>query len=527
MPGPLRILIVDDDQVDRMAVRRLLRQAAIDAEIAECGDPASALQALAAGGLDCVLLDYHLPGVDGVSFLRNLRRDGYSVPVVALTGQGDEELAVELMKAGAADYLNKNTLTAERLQRSLRYALALHQAEEERRLLREREQQARLQAQAANRAKDEFLATLSHELRTPLNAILGWSRMLADGHLDPSTARRAIAIIERNTKLQAQLIDDLLDISRIITGKLRLQLRPVSIRSIVDAALDSVRTAADAKGIAVQISIPDPDATLLCDQARMHQVVWNLLSNAVKFTPEGGRVEVSAAVVNGWMTIAVADNGLGISPAFLPYAFDRFRQQDAATTRVHGGLGLGLSITRHLVELHGGCVEARSDGEGMGSTFTVTLPVSPAPIDEDPEPDIRQESAEVPALGGLRVLVVDSEPEIRVLVAAILEGHGAIVTPAGSTDEAVEAIGRERPDVILSDLVPPAGGGDPLMRSIRALERAGPPIPAAALGASPREEDRARALLDGYQAYVPKPVQPAELTAVVAALTGRRNPAAL
>ena len=238
MAGPLRILVVDDDQVDRMAVRRLLRQAGVDAEIEDCADPASAHAALAARSLDCVLLDYHLPGADGVSFLRDLKANGYSVPVVALTGQGDEELAVALMKAGAADYLNKNTLTPERLERSLRYAVALHQAEEERRQSREREQQARLQAQAANRAKDEFLATLSHELRTPLNAILGWSRMLADGHLDPATARRAITIIERNTRLQAQLIDDLLDISRIITGKLRLELRSVSITSILEAALD-------------------------------------------------------------------------------------------------------------------------------------------------------------------------------------------------------------------------------------------------------------------------------------------------
>ncbi len=445
------------------------------------------------------------------------------MPVVALTGQGDEELAVALMKAGAADYLNKNTLTPERLERSLRYAVALHQAEEERRRSREREQQARLQAQAANRAKDEFLATLSHELRTPLNAILGWSRMLADGHLDAATARRAITIIERNSRLQAQLIDDLLDISRIITGKLRLAIRPVSITSIVDAALDAVRTSADAKGIALQVSMPDPDDGLLCDPARLEQVIWNLLSNAIKFTPEGGRVQVSATVSDGWITIAVADTGVGISAAFLPYAFDRFRQQDAATTRVHGGLGLGLSIARHLVELHGGCVQAESEGEGLGSTFIVVVPVAAVPPAAVPNPGVRDDLAELPSLQGVKVLIVDSEPELHVL-AAILEVHGATVTPAGSVKEALEAIGRERPDVILNDIAMPAQEGDALIRKVRALERPGPPIPAAALSTFASAGDRARALLAGYQAHLPKPVQPAELVAAVTALVGRRDP---
>src|SRR5262245_19544018 len=239
----LRILLVDDDDVDRRAVKRLLRQAGIQAIVEERADRVSALAAAQTDVFDCALLDYRLPGTDGVALLRELRTIGVGVPVVALTGRGDEEVAVELMKAGAADYLSKNGLTAERLGRSLRYALALHRAEEERRLLLEREHEARLQAQAANRAKDEFLATLSHELRTPLNAILGWSRLLASGHLDESTTRRAIEIIERNTRLQAQLIEDLLDISRIITGKLRLEFRAVSIQSVIEAAIDSVRPA--------------------------------------------------------------------------------------------------------------------------------------------------------------------------------------------------------------------------------------------------------------------------------------------
>src|SRR5687767_13594336 len=233
MADTLRVLLVDDDEVDRLAVTRLLRKTHFDAIVHECTDPASALAAVSSGGFDCVLLDYNLPGTDGLSLLRELRARSETVPVIALTGQGGEEIAVELMKAGAADYINKNTLSLERLERSLRYALALHRAEEERRLLLEREQRAREEAQAANRAKDEFLATLSHELRTPLNAILGWARLLSSGNLDPQTARKAIEVIDRNTRLQAQLIEDLLDISRIITGKLRLDLAMVPVGRVI------------------------------------------------------------------------------------------------------------------------------------------------------------------------------------------------------------------------------------------------------------------------------------------------------
>ena len=244
MSEPLRILLVDDDVVDRLAVKRLLRDAGIAAHVSEHGDRGSALDAARRERFDCVLLDYRLPGTDGIALLRDLRNGGLGSPVVALTGQGDEQVAVELMKAGAADYLNKNGLSAERLERSLRYAMAMHRADEERRLLLEREHQARLEAQAANRAKDEFLATLSHELRTPLNAILGWAQLLGGGQLSLETAARAIEIIERNTRLQAQLIDDLLDISRIITGKLRLEQKVVPVRGIVDAAIESVLPAA-------------------------------------------------------------------------------------------------------------------------------------------------------------------------------------------------------------------------------------------------------------------------------------------
>jgi signal transduction histidine kinase len=265
----LTLLVVDDDELDRMAIRRALRQARIDADVDERATAQSAIEALPSKRYDCILLDYRLPGVTGVDLLTTLEDAGVRVPVVCLTGQGDEEVAVAAMKAGAADYLNKSTLSPDRLERSIRYAIAIHRAESERQQLLEREQLAREEAQAANRAKDEFLATLSHELRTPLNAILGWARLLAAGHLDEPTTRRAIDIIERNSRIQLQLIEDLLDVSRIITGKLRLDSKRVTVRSVVDGALESVRYAAEARRITVIAHVEPEELSLLCDPGRM------------------------------------------------------------------------------------------------------------------------------------------------------------------------------------------------------------------------------------------------------------------
>ena len=378
MPA-LRLLLVDDDEVDRKAVRRLLRDARVKVVIDERVSCEGALEALATGPFDCVLLDYQLPGSNGVETLAAVRAAGFRVPVVALTGQGDEEVAVSLMKAGAADYLTKSGLAPERLERSLRYAIALHRSEEERLMLLERERRAREDAQAANRAKDDFLATLSHELRTPLNAILGWTALLASGRLDGPAAARAIATIDRNTRVQVQLIEDLLDISRITTGKLRLDLTTVTIGGLVEGAIDSVRHAAEAKAIDIKAAVID-DVPLLCDAARMQQIIWNLLTNAIKFTPRGGTVAVQAQARGDRLTVTVTDSGAGIAPEFLPYVFDRFRQQHEGNTREQGGLGLGLAIVRHLVEMHGGSVAAMSEGDGKGATFVVELPVAPTAV---------------------------------------------------------------------------------------------------------------------------------------------------
>jgi signal transduction histidine kinase len=517
MTDALRLLIVDDDLVDRRAVKRLLATAGVVAEIVECSDRDSALAAVQRERFDCVLLDYRLPGTDGVTLLRDLRDRSMDLAVVALTGQGDQELAVELMKAGASDYLDKNNLTPERLERSLRYALSMSRAELQRRELLEREQRARLEAQAANRAKDEFLATLSHELRTPLNAILGWTQLLAGGQLDAAAGRRAIEIIERNTRLQAQLIDDLLDISRIITNQLRLELRPVAVDAILQAAIDTAVPAAAAKDIAIVRETADLGTSVSCDQARMQQVIWNLLSNAIKFTPEHGTVRLSEGRDNGHVVLTVSDTGIGIEPEFLPHVFDRFRQQDPATTRRHGGLGLGLSIVRHIVDMHGGTIEVASEGAGRGAAFTVKIPVAAVAAEAARSADRDRDGAET-SLEGIRVLVVDNEADARGLVSAILESRGAEVTAVESAAEALQTIEADRPDVLLSDIAMPGVDGYGLIREVRRRESAAAPLPAAALTAFAADSDRVKAIDAGYQAHLRKPVEPAELTAVVAAL---------
>ena len=522
MDTPLRLLIVDDDDVDRLALKRALTSAGVNADITEADGAGAAMEAIAGEPFDCIILDYQLPGTDGLQVLHSIRGAGVRTPVIVLTGQGDEQTAVELMKAGAADYMGKGQLTPERLSRSLRHALALFRSEEARRQLLEREKAAREDAQAANHAKDEFLATLSHELRTPLNAILGWVRLLNSGSLDAGTTQRALEIIERNTRLQAQLIEDLLDVSRIISGKLRLDLRPASVSSVVEAAIDSVRPTADAKHIQLEFHSTAESDNVLIDQARMQQVVWNLLSNALKFTPEGGKITISVSTSNGTLALRVGDTGAGISPAFLPYVFDRFRQEDAATTRAHGGLGLGLSIVRHLVELHGGDVAAESEGEGKGSAFFVRLPVAQTPAltaayaKAKPEP-----IAELPSLTGVRVLVVEDEADARTLVAAVLQRQGAVVDTAGSVQQALEALEHQVPDVLLSDIAMPGADGYELIRSVRANPNWAR-LPAAALTAFVTPADRGKVLLAGFDSHVPKPVEPTELTAVVAALVNKR-----
>jgi signal transduction histidine kinase/CheY-like chemotaxis protein len=391
------------------------------------------------------------------------------------------------------------------------------------------EKLARSEAERANRLKDEFLATISHELRNPLNAIMGWAHMLQVGNLNEANMERAVETIYRNAKSQSQLVSDLLDVSRIISGKLRLDMSAVDLIYIVNAAIDSIRPAVDAKGIQLQPML-DPSAGLISGDAdRLQQVVWNLLTNAVKFTPKGGKIQVKVQRINSHVEIVVSDSGVGISKEFLPYVFDRFRQADGSTTRIHGGLGLGLSIVRQLVDLHGGSVGVESKGEGKGATFTITLPFLGVSDDQkETQPPTPIHGDEIvtfeglPSLEGLTVLVVDDEADTRELIREVLKECGSEVVMSRSAEEALEALEQYHPDVLISDLGMPDEDGYSLISKIRALppERGGQ-IPAAALTAYARAEDRMRVLRSGFQFHLPKPVDSAELITVIASLAGR------
>ncbi|MCA1614579.1 MAG: PAS domain S-box protein [Acidobacteria bacterium] len=392
------------------------------------------------------------------------------------------------------------------------------------------ETRARESAEEANRLKDEFLATLSHELRTPLTAILGWASMLRDTRLDEKTFKTAVEIVERNARTQQQIVDDILDVSRIITGHLRLDAGPTDLRQVVAAAVDTVGPAAAAKSISLRADFEPGVGPVVGDARRLQQVVWNLLLNAVKFTPIGGEVRAHLSREGSHARLAVTDTGAGIRPDFLPYVFDRFRQGDQSTTRVYGGLGLGLAIVRHLVELHGGTVRASSPGEGRGATFTVELPLlrgaEQGARKEDERAagggsDARTQPAAI--LKGVSVLVVDDEPDALHLIKAVLEMRGASVTAVGSAEAAWGALEEAWPDLLVCDIGMPGEDGYQLIRRLRASAGRGPTLPSVALTAYAGEGDRALALEAGYQLHVPKPVDPAALVEVVADLTGRQS----
>jgi signal transduction histidine kinase/CheY-like chemotaxis protein len=403
-------------------------------------------------------------------------------------------------------------------------------AEAEREQLLASERIARAEAERANRTKDEFLATLSHELRTPLNAIMGWAAILRSNP-DPEELLEGVEVIERNARAQTKIIEDLLDMSRIISGKVRLDVQRVELGDIVQAAVETVRPTAAAKGVRIQTVI-DPRASAVSgDPNRLQQVFWNLLSNAVKFTPRGGRVHVVVERINSHLEVSISDTGEGIRPEFLPHVFDRFRQDDPSTTRHHGGLGLGLAIVKQLVELHGGSVRAKSEGRGLGTTFTVTLPLTPVQADHAHADQRQHPGSEDVAMfnalpnlhvGGVKVLVVDDEPDARALVARLLEGLGATVRTVGSAHEAMDALQTEVPNVLVSDIGMPGEDGYSLIRRIRSLDAAnGGNVPAIALTAYARAEDRMKAVLAGFQMHLVKPVEGAELVTMVASLAGR------
>ena len=389
------------------------------------------------------------------------------------------------------------------------------------------ERVARTEAERMGELKDEFLATLSHELRTPLSAILGWSQVIARRPMSPDELKRAVEVIERNARAQTRLIEDLLDMSRITSGKVRLDVQPADPAAFIDAALETVRPAAEAKRIRLE-KVLDPHAGPIAgDPSRLQQVIWNLLSNAIKFTRTGGKVQVVLARVNSHVEISVTDTGIGIKPEFLPYVFDRFRQADGSTTRRQGGLGLGLAIAKHLVELHGGSLHAQSAGEGQGATFTVHLPLTAVRRAEVQEERVHPAEAPaaptpvaLPDLRGLTILVVDDQPDARDLIERVLQDAGARVVKAASAEEAMALAELEKPHVLLSDIGMPGADGFDLLRRLRALGSGGE-IPAIALTAFARSEDRTRALRAGFRLHLSKPVEPTELCVAVANVAGR------
>ena len=393
-----------------------------------------------------------------------------------------------------------------------------------------REQLARLEAEAANKAKDEFLAIVSHELRTPLGAILIWTQLLRQEAVDPETVSRALGIIERSTKSLAQLLDDLLDVSRIVSGKIRLEPRPVDLPSVLQVAVEAAQPGADQKGITIECSLERPLVPVSGDPGRLQQIAANLLSNAIKFTPSGGRIEVRLERSGPHARVHVIDTGMGIRPDFLPYIFEHFRQADTTSTRENRGLGLGLAIARHLVELHGGTIEAESAGEGLGSAFTITLPLIEGAV-AALRPEEKGHAASLDAvrtggLTGVKVLVVDDAEDAREALSMLLGQFGARVTAVGSAAEALAVLEREQPDVLLSDVAMPDEDGYSLIRKVRAREAAhGGLIPAAALTAYASPEDRLRALRAGYHDHLPKPVDPAVLVETVASLARRAQAA--
>ncbi|KAF3889851.1 MULTISPECIES: PAS domain-containing hybrid sensor histidine kinase/response regulator [Nostocales] len=403
--------------------------------------------------------------------------------------------------------------------------IARQQVEFEKEQLLQRERASRAEAEAANRIKDEFLAILSHELRSPLNAILGWSTMLRTRKLDQATTSRALETIERNARVQTQLIEDLLDVSRILRGKLSLNVLTINPASVVEEAINTMRPAVEAKSIELLLHINPNVGMVLADPNRLQQVVWNLLSNAIKFTPQGGRVEVilSSSRSNSHAQIIVKDTGKGISADFLPHVFEYFRQADASVTRNHGGLGLGLAIVRHLVELHGGNVSAESLGEGQGATFTVRLPLLDTQSVSNRDSDRLENFIN---LEGIKVLVVDDIADTREFLVFVLQQYGAIAMAAASAKEGFACFEQFKPNILISDIGMPEEDGYNLLRKVRQLPpEMGGQIPAIALTAYVGEGDRNQAIESGYQKHIPKPVDPSELIAIVAellAVTGKR-----
>ncbi len=536
-------LFVDDDiGLLRLASRSLARAGYRVSIAANTDEARAATQGSMPYGMpDVLVVDYALGGPEtGLDFLRALRADGLALPAILCTGFADEARVIEAMRSGVADVVPKSdgyldylpeaierVLRERRIERELAEAQRAQEREahfralaEERERLLASERAAREEAERVSRMKDEFVAMLSHELRTPLNAIVGWTQFLLRDSSASESIRKGLDVIGRNARAQARMVDELLDFSRILAGKLALDAERVDLVDIVEYVIRSVGPAAEAKEIRI-VSALEPGDAIFADPARLQQILWNLMSNAVKFTGKGGTVEVTLRRAPGEVELIVADNGQGIAADFLPHVFERFRQEDGGIARQHGGLGLGLAIARQLVELHGGSIEARSGGAGLGATFVVRLPAATGTAlvrsPDEPVADVTP-----PELAGLRVAIVEDEPDARELVRSVLEERGATTAVFGGALEALQACTAAPPDVIVSDIGLPGVDGYEFIRRLRIFEAPrGRTTPAAALTAFARAEDRRRALLAGFQMHVAKPIDPLELVVVVAALAGR------
>jgi signal transduction histidine kinase len=539
--GESRVLLLPPTSRDADAIRKLLIGERIDCVVFRTLSSLCGGTAAGAGAL--VISEEAL--VAGHERLQEcVRRQPVwsDLPIIVLSRSGAEspKLAMAIARLGNVSVLERpvrvttlislvrSALRARERQYQVRAYLAEKQsAEDEREHLLASERAARSELERSGRMKDEFLATLSHELRTPLNAILGWTEILKSHSTDPEEVAEGMEVIERNARAQTQIIEDLLDMSRIISGKVRVHVQPVDLKAVVTAAVQTVQPAINAKGIRCEVQFDPSVPQLSGDPSRLQQVFWNLLTNAVKFTPRGGRISVRADRTESHVEVKITDTGEGIEPAFLPSVFDRFRQADASTTRRHGGLGLGLAIVKQLVEVHGGTIRAHSDGRGRGAVFSVSLPIDHRVIDTapdgEPAPPVAAPAAPVRpgAIAGVRVLIVDDEPDARLTLKRVLEGYDALVTAASSAVEALERLRSDRPRVLVSDIGMPGEDGYSLIRRVRALEPGhGGGTPAIALTAYARPEDRAKAIAAGFQNHLAKPVRAAELVALVAELAG-------
>jgi signal transduction histidine kinase len=545
------ILIVDDYPENLLALEATLQGAGHEVVRANSGE--EALKAILAQDFALVLMDVAMPEMDGyetATLIRGRERSRLT-PIIFLTANNKADAQVfHGYSVGAVDYMVKPFVPEVLLSKVAvfvelytsretlkRQAAALKDAYDE---VEERVQArtaelnaARLEAESMNRLKDEFLGTLSHELRTPLNAILGWTHILEMGGRDEATIARGTRVIKNNALLQSQLVDDILDVSRIIGGKLHLKVGPVDLPAVIQSTLETLHPAAESKAITVTVTMGECD-TLHADQARLQQVMWNLLSNAIKFTPNGGQVRLDLTCANDEVQVVVADNGDGIAADFLPLVFDRFRQADSSFSRPHNGLGLGLAIVRHLVELHGGRVTVASPGKGHGATFTVTLPLrAPDTDNEAPAADSgdvrdrgsnRGETVELPSLAGVTVLLVDDDPDAREMLTLVLQDRGADVTAAPSAAAGLAVLRSKVPDVIVSDIGMPGEDGHAFIRKVRRLAaHRGGDVPAVALTAYATSADAANAVAAGFNRHITKPIVADDVVRVVASLAMAKN----